>query len=577
MKIILSLLICLLSLYGCDRPAKNNTKSIPRFDSNATFSFSPQYSEASENFDDHATFTISYDLEGSPDVGGSVRFAATSGSAIPGIDFTPLDCIISFAVGERTKQVTVSLLEDNDYAEGNKTIVATLSSPTYGNIGYPSTSVCTVTPAPEGFTGWYADTIRRFIDNPSLVRTITSSYYVDIASRRSFKMANFPEDGTYLAYSYPYDYIGIRTPTPGVDGTVRSGIAAFYLEPPTIDDVAPTRMIYQSSGSEYLFAVLFMPGQHWINASEETISWAHSVLCNSSFQKDRFYPTLFLPRQRNVILLYARQGDTDGDKNKIINISFKPQNIPRNRYPALRPTSDINVSTINPYLLGQAIYGCVGYQGREIQEIGATYGSGDTLDQQFPASFKVEIAASTAGGYVAPYATWVPLVINGQISNSILAGDVVNGSYCGIIAPTNSWTFFGPSGWYMFRLVMTCENERFGSSMMPYEISLGQDKDEHVFSDKMIFLAYITTSFPNGLHDGTFTINGEQKTLFIDDPRIADPTVNSVQVYFNDSHASTMWTVTNITPGVGFYVTPSYPTLKPPMIRSVNYTIEEYE
>jgi hypothetical protein len=61
----------------------------------------------------------------------SVTFTTSDGTALAGTDYTAVNAVVSFAVGESSKSVSIPILADT-IVEGNETVNLTLSNPTGG-------------------------------------------------------------------------------------------------------------------------------------------------------------------------------------------------------------------------------------------------------------------------------------------------------------------------------------------------------------------------------------------------------------------------------------------------------------
>ena len=76
--------------------------------------------------------------------GVSVAYATGGGTATAGSDYTPASGTLTFAVGQTTAQIVISLANDTAL-EGNETIDVSLSSPQGGaTLGTPSTATLTI-------------------------------------------------------------------------------------------------------------------------------------------------------------------------------------------------------------------------------------------------------------------------------------------------------------------------------------------------------------------------------------------------------------------------------------------------
>ena len=70
----------------------------------------------------------------------TLTFATSNGSPTAGQDYTASTGILSFALGETAQTFTVAIRNDADL-ESNETVNLTLSAPSTGTLGTPSTAV----------------------------------------------------------------------------------------------------------------------------------------------------------------------------------------------------------------------------------------------------------------------------------------------------------------------------------------------------------------------------------------------------------------------------------------------------
>src|SRR5262249_47189981 len=89
----------------------------------------------------NATFTVSLSAASTQTV--TVNYATADGSAVAGSDYTAASGILTFAPGETSKTVTVTVLGDV-IDEANETFSVTLSAPTNATLG-TSTGTGTIT------------------------------------------------------------------------------------------------------------------------------------------------------------------------------------------------------------------------------------------------------------------------------------------------------------------------------------------------------------------------------------------------------------------------------------------------
>src|SRR5262249_58557943 len=81
-------------------------------------------------------------------VGSStVVYSAGPGTAIAGVDFTPITAALSFAPGQTTATFSVPILATQGRI-GNFTVNLALSHPTGAGLGTPETAILTITSSP---------------------------------------------------------------------------------------------------------------------------------------------------------------------------------------------------------------------------------------------------------------------------------------------------------------------------------------------------------------------------------------------------------------------------------------------
>jgi len=74
---------------------------------------------------------------------GAVNFATTPNTAMPGIDFTPTNGVLTFLPGDVSKTFNVAII-DNNVQDGNRTLTLILSSPSNVTLGIPSRVTLTI-------------------------------------------------------------------------------------------------------------------------------------------------------------------------------------------------------------------------------------------------------------------------------------------------------------------------------------------------------------------------------------------------------------------------------------------------
>ena len=87
--------------------------------------------------------TITVTKTGNTAVSGTVHVATSNGTAIAPGDYTTVSGDLVFASNETTKQFTVTVINDSAF-EGNETFNVTVSAPTNGTLGSPSSATVTI-------------------------------------------------------------------------------------------------------------------------------------------------------------------------------------------------------------------------------------------------------------------------------------------------------------------------------------------------------------------------------------------------------------------------------------------------
>jgi hypothetical protein len=140
----------------------------------------------------------------------TVTFTATPGTAVPGLDFTPVSTLVSFAAGQGAKTASVPIL-DNTLVQGNRTVMLGLESPTGGvELGSRATAVLTI---PEN-------------DQGGTIRLSAATYTV--AETTASVVVTIVRSGTNLAGNVSVSYAtGSGSALSGVDYTVTTGTVTF--------------------------------------------------------------------------------------------------------------------------------------------------------------------------------------------------------------------------------------------------------------------------------------------------------------------------------------------------------------
>jgi hypothetical protein len=91
----------------------------------------------------NSTVTVTVFRTGGSDGAVTVPFTLSSGTAVPGVDYTDVSGVISFSDGETQKTITIPIL-DNGQPQASKTINLTLGTPSLGSLGDPAAAVLTI-------------------------------------------------------------------------------------------------------------------------------------------------------------------------------------------------------------------------------------------------------------------------------------------------------------------------------------------------------------------------------------------------------------------------------------------------
>jgi hypothetical protein len=86
----------------------------------------------------------------------SVHFATAGGTATAGSDYTVVDQVFSFAAGEMSKTVQIPIVNDS-IGEGDETVGLSLSTPSGGVLGAPSSATLQIIDDDRGFAFAYAN------------------------------------------------------------------------------------------------------------------------------------------------------------------------------------------------------------------------------------------------------------------------------------------------------------------------------------------------------------------------------------------------------------------------------------
>ena len=108
-----------------------------------------QFSSATYMEDESQTATITVTRTGQLGAGSTVNYATSNGTAIggaactSGVDYISTSGTLTFLAGEASKTFNVTICPDA-MVEPNETVNLTLSNPTGGTLGTPSTAVLTI-------------------------------------------------------------------------------------------------------------------------------------------------------------------------------------------------------------------------------------------------------------------------------------------------------------------------------------------------------------------------------------------------------------------------------------------------
>jgi hypothetical protein len=167
--------------------------------------------------------TITIKRTGDTSSAVSVHVATANGTATAGSDYTAVDETVSFAVGETSKTVSVPITDDVS-TEGNETVSLSLSSPTGGELGWPSTATLTIVDNERSFA-LSAASYSVNEGGGSAPITITRSGSVAVPDSVHFATAN----GTAIAGS---DYTTVSQ-----DVSFAAGETSKIVSVPIADDV----------------------------------------------------------------------------------------------------------------------------------------------------------------------------------------------------------------------------------------------------------------------------------------------------------------------------------------------------
>jgi Calx-beta domain len=143
-------------------------------------------------FESNTTLPVKVTRTGDDSTAVSVDYATSDGTATAGSDYTATSGTLTFAPGELTKSISIPILDDNVFENGNETFNLTLSNPTNSAVFQtPATSTISIQDSdskpslfissdagffvPEGNSGTSNITFRAVLTNPT-VQVITVNY-----------------------------------------------------------------------------------------------------------------------------------------------------------------------------------------------------------------------------------------------------------------------------------------------------------------------------------------------------------------------------------------------------------------
>ena len=140
----------------------------------------------------------------------SVTFTASPGTAVAGLDFTPVSTVVAFPVNTRTRTVNVPI-RNNTLVQGNRTVMLELSGPTGGaQLGTRATGVLTI----------------QEDDQPGVFRLSAPTY--SAGEKAGSLLVNILRAGTNLAGNVSVSFAtGNGSATAGLDYTATAGTVTF--------------------------------------------------------------------------------------------------------------------------------------------------------------------------------------------------------------------------------------------------------------------------------------------------------------------------------------------------------------
>jgi hypothetical protein len=121
----------------------------------------PTYSVA----EDGGSVTITVTLDAPYTLTATINYTSSDGTAIGEVDYTPVSGLLTFALGETTKIIAITITDDSIY-EGDKDFQVVLSNPLNAHLGAPN--VATITVLED-------DPLLRYVYFPVVYRNTSSS------------------------------------------------------------------------------------------------------------------------------------------------------------------------------------------------------------------------------------------------------------------------------------------------------------------------------------------------------------------------------------------------------------------
>lgn len=161
---------------------------------------------------------------------GSVQYSTTGLSATPNVDYSPASGTLTFAPGETTKIVAVTIFGDA-VSENNETFLVNLSNPSGGTLGTPSSSQVTITNnsgVPPTISGQHRWSVSAYAASEEVGSIIVAVTRTDGAAG-PISVVYETQDGTAVAGS---DY---TTKTGGLSWLSGDSVPKFITIPITTD------------------------------------------------------------------------------------------------------------------------------------------------------------------------------------------------------------------------------------------------------------------------------------------------------------------------------------------------------